>query len=119
MKHRAAKLTGLSFIAFFMTSCMSTTKTLYSWENYEKVSYEYTKDPSEKNESKLDECFDKMGSKQKGTRKTVPPGICAEKAYLLLKQGRNSEALSMLDREIELYPESKPFIEKIKKQIIP
>ncbi len=107
-------LCGLAGVA---TSCVSTQKSLYSWENYEKVSYDYSKDQTDQRLAKLDECFDKMTAKQKGTRKTVPPGIFAEKAYLLVKKGKKHEALAMLDKEIELYPESKPFIDKIKKQI--
>ncbi|WP_300860591.1 DUF4810 domain-containing protein [uncultured Duncaniella sp.] len=117
MKHLTTKIVAVSCLVFLTASCMPTTKTLYSWGDYEKASYEYTKDPSDKNTQKLHKCFDQMESKQKGTRKTVPPGICAEKAYLLVKQGKTDEALAMLDKEIKLYPESKPFIEKIKKQI--
>lgn len=52
----------------------------------------------------------------KGTRKTPPPGICAEYGYVLLKQGKKEEGLALLKREIELYPESANFIGRIIKQ---
>lgn len=110
---------GLCFtlLALFSTSCASN-EALYSWDNYENASYAYTKDPSEKNFAKLDKCFDKMFDKQeKSYRKVVPPGLCAEKAYMLLKEGKKDEAMRYFDLEIKNYPESKLFIDRIKKQI--
>ena len=47
----------------------------------------------------------------------VPPGLYAEKAYMLLKAGNKQEALRYFDLEIKSYPESKLFIDRIKKQI--
>ena len=55
-------LCGLAGVA---TSCVSTQKSLYSWENYEKVSYDYSKDQTDQRLAKLDECFDKMTAKQR------------------------------------------------------
>ncbi|MDD2960569.1 MAG: DUF4810 domain-containing protein [Muribaculaceae bacterium] len=106
----------LALLAFAITSC-GTTDTLYSWNDYEDVSYNYSKDPSAKNEKKLNECFNKIIKKPGGMRKAVPPGLFAEHAYLLLKQGKKAEAVAMLKEEIKLYPESKEFIEKTIKQI--
>ncbi len=117
MKGNVAIGCSLMLIIFAVTSCNLSEKTLYSWDKYEEVSYKYSKDPSEKNRAELDKCFDKMLKKQNGTRKTVPPGICAERAYLLVKQNKKSEAIALLNQEIKLYPESKPFIDKIIKQI--
>ena len=98
-------------------SC-SGTQTLYAWDNYENASYAYTKEPNEKNETKLDKCYDKMFEKQaKSYRKVVPPGLCAEKAYILLKAGKKEEAMKYLDLEIKIYPESKLFIDRIKNQV--
>lgn len=100
-----------------MTSCSTANKPLYSWENYESVSYNYSKDQTEENMLKLQKCYDKMSEKQKGLRKVVPPGLCTERAYLLVRQGKKDAAIVMLGKEMELYPESKPFVEKIIKQL--
>ena len=99
------------------SSCVGT-QTLYNWDKYENVSYAYTKEPNEKNENNLLKCYDKMFEMQgKSYRKVVPPGLCAEKAYMLLKARKKEEAMKDFDLEIKNYPESKLFIDRIKKQL--
>ena len=39
----------VAIIPALFSSCSSASDTLYSWNNYEAVSYKYSKDPSEKN----------------------------------------------------------------------
>ena len=109
-------LLPMAFV-FAAFSCSIGEKTLYSWDKYETATHTYAKDPSEKNLEDLFKCYDKIISKQNGVRKVVPPGIYAEKAYLMLGQGKKDEAISYLKQEIALYPESKLFIDKIIKQI--
>lgn len=101
-----------------LTMSCSGEKQLYSWGDYEDAYYDYTKDPSEKNEKDLVKTFEKMEKRiNKSPRKTLPPGIYAEKAYILIKQGNKDEAIILLDKEIAAYPESKDFIERIKASI--
>ena len=103
--------------ACMMTSCGSD-KALYSWQNYQSASYNYSKEPTEENAQKLLEAFSRMEKKVKqGSRQVLPPGACAEKAYILLKAGKREEAQQLFDLELKNYPESKAFIEKIKKQL--
>ncbi len=120
MKNSRKDLVGiicLFSLTMGLTSCVGT-QTLYAWDNYESASYAYTKEPNEKNEANLTKCYDKMCEKQgKSYRKVVPPGLCAEKAYILLKAGKKEEALKYFDLEIKNYPESKLFINRIKKQL--
>ena len=107
----------VAIIPALFPSCSSTSDTLYSWNNYEAVSYKYSKDPSEKNLLELQKCFEKITSQPSGQRKVVPPGILAEYAYLLYKQGKKEQAIEMMNREIEAYSESKEFIDKIINQL--
>ena len=107
----------VAIIPALFSSCSSTSDTLYSWNNYEAVSYKYSKDPSEKNLLELQKCFEKITSQPSGQRKVVPPGILAEYAYFLYKQGKKEQAIEMMNREIEAYPESKEFIDKIINQL--
>lgn len=64
----------------------------------------------------LMDSYNKVIAKQKGERELTPPGMYAEKGYLLIKEGEISEGLPLLKKEIELYPESEVFIGKIIKQ---
>lgn len=100
-----------------LMSCSTGEKSLYSWDKYENVYYNFVKDPSEKNKEKLIECYDKIINKQNGTRKVVPPGLYAERAYVYIQQGKKAEAIELLNKEIAVYPESKPFIDRLLNQL--
>lgn len=104
-------------LIFSMASCGTGNDNLYSWDKYENATYNYTKAPSDKNLQELLKCYDKIITKQKAKRKVVPPGIYAEKAYILIGQGKKEEAISCLKQEIATYPESKLFIDKIIDQL--
>ena len=97
----------------FLTSC--ATQTLYSWGNYDDTSYKYLKNSDEKSTQALMKTYQQLIEKQTGTRKTVPPGVYADYGFLLLQANKTAEGKEMLQKEIELYPESKVFIERILK----
>lgn len=101
-------------IALMMTSCGSS-KQLYTWYNYEDATYEYGKNPTDAKYKAMMEQYAKMEKQKKG-RKVVPPGFNAEYGYLKLKEGKKDEALKYLNQEIDQYPESKLYIERIIKQ---
>lgn len=116
MKKTILKAAALGLIVCAMASC-STTKPLYSWYNYEDATYSYGKKATPELYKKMMETYAKMEAKQKGTRKVVPPGFNAEYGYLLYKENKKEEALKYLNKEIELYPESKTYVSRIIKQI--
>jgi len=90
-------------------------QTLYSWNNYETTSYNYLKNSDEKSTQELIETYKKIIKKQTGIRKVVPPGVYADYGFLLLQSDMKVEGMAMLQKEIELYPESRIFIERILK----
>ena len=106
----------ICLISMGCISCMSS-KSLYTWHNYEDASYVYTKKQTDKTLDKLIKEYKYIISHQKGIRKAVPPGIYAEYAYLLIKMNNKEEGIMMLRKEVELYPESKIFIGRIIKQL--
>ncbi len=99
-----------------LASC-STTKTLYSWYNYEDITYQYNKKQTDELKADVLKAYAKLENKQKGTRKIVPPGLNAEYGYLLYATGKHEEGLAYLKKEIELYPESEKYISRIIKQL--
>ena len=99
-----------------LASC-TTQKTLYSWYDSEDATYNYTKKATEEALQKAMVQYEKVISKQNGTRKVVPPGVNAEYGYLLYKAGKKEEGLALLRAEIKAYPESENFISKIIKQL--
>jgi len=62
---------------------------------------------------RTNEEYKKIINSQKGTRGMVPPGIYADYGFVLIQTNRVEEGKLMLQKEIELYPESKIFIKKI------
>jgi len=105
-----------AIIVLAFTSC-DTTKPLYSWYNYEDVTYQYNKKATEDLQAKLLEQYKKLTTKQKGGRGVVPPGLNSEYGFLLYKTGKKEEGLKYLKQEVSLYPESEKYISRIIKQL--
>lgn len=104
------------FAVMTFTSCTTTT-TLYSWYDYEDITYQYSKRRTDELQVKVLEQYQKLTEKQKGTRGVVPPGLYAEYGYLLYMTGKQEEGLNFLKEEIKLYPESEKYISRIIKQL--
>ena len=65
------KLLSIALLAGLMTAC-STQKPLYSWYNYEDVTYKFDKNQSEAAQQHLLEEYQKMIEKQKVYAKQCP-----------------------------------------------
>lgn len=98
-------------------SCAPSVKPLYTWGNYEDVSYTYLKKNDEQSAQLLIEAYKQIIEKQEGSRQTVPPGIYADYGFLLASTGKVKEGKDLMLKEITLYPESKVFVERILKLI--
>ena len=99
-----------------LASC-SIQKPLYSWYNYENMTYQYSKKNTPELQAKVLEEYKKMTERQKGIRGTVPPGLYAEYGFLLYKTGKKQEGIAFLKEEIKQYPESEQYISRIIKQL--
>ncbi|MGB3344408.1 MAG: DUF4810 domain-containing protein [Aequorivita sp.] len=102
----------LAISIVILTSCAGK-KALYTWDKYEVSSYNYLKNSNEKSTQELIKTYQRIIKKQKGTRRVVPPGIYADYGYLLIQANQTEEGTAMLLKEIELYPESQVFIDRI------
>ena len=110
------KLLLLMIPALMLASCTSK-KPLYSWNGYDKTSYTYLKNNDEKATKALIKNYKTIIEKQKGSRHIVPPGVYADYGFVLLQAGKTKEGSDMLKKEIELYPESKVFIDRVIKML--
>ena len=107
---------AIASILFLISSC-TTTQNLYSWHDYEDITYQYNKKHTEELKVKVLEEYQNMIQKQNGIRATVPPGMYAEYGYMLYKTGKKEEGIRFLKEEIKLYPESEVYISRIIKQL--
>ena len=103
-------------VAFAFYSC-SAPKGLYSFDKYQQASYNYLKKADEKSINEIMVQYQKIISKQKGTRKVTPPGMFADYGFFLIQRGDLKKGKENLNKEILLYPESKIFIDRILKLI--
>lgn len=136
----------LSITAFLLSSCVSSR--MYYWgsnpafddgvSRYEKLAYKNYDKQTPESICELICLYEDMVNNPGGTRKVIPPGICAEYGYLLLlpstieyfekyasKRQRkifsstdyatlfSKKGEEMLKKEMELYPESKIIIEQL------
>ena len=106
------------FLPLFFASCATNYKTLYNWDAYSSQTYKYIKGGEEEDTEKLFEVYQKVIDGQEGTiRETIPPGVCADYGYLLIKAGKIQEGKELLLKEKELYPESARFVDSVIRKI--
>ncbi len=144
------KISSFIITVLLLTSCSSTN--LYFWGNqsninqhnispYEDALYEMYTSQTPESYCKMIYVYEVMTSNPGGTRNIIPPGICAEYAFLLLQndiyntfaqnakksqlkvfggsvteEGFTQKAKEMFEMEMKLYPESRTYIEPIYKQ---
>tara|TARA_B110001450_G_C17408778_1_gene394862 strand:+ start:244 stop:588 length:345 start_codon:yes stop_codon:yes gene_type:complete len=106
----------MCIVAFAFYSC-SSPKGLYSFDKYQQASYNYLKKADQKSINEIMEQYQKIITKQKGTRKVTPPGMLADYGFFLIQRGDLKKGKESLNKEILLYPESKIFIDRILKLI--
>lgn len=101
----------------FFNSCASKTKTIYNWGTYEDSIYKMYVSPGKTSVPDeilhLETEIEKTVSKGK----SVPPGLNAHLAYLYVTQGNVNAALSHLETEKALFPESTVFVDGLIKRM--
>lgn len=112
---------ALAFFAVaFLSGCASTNGKipLYNWSSYTQDTYKYIKEGEEDNIETLLTTYQWIFDNQTGTiRESVPPGVCADYGYLLVRAGRVEEGKELLKKEKELYPESARFVDSVLRKI--
>ncbi|MDR1846690.1 MAG: DUF4810 domain-containing protein [Bacteroidales bacterium] len=99
--------------------CLSScNKVLYNYYNYNELAYTYSKGGWEDKEmKKMVKQYKKIVEIPKGKTVVPPPGCCVDYACMLIQQGDTTKAKVFFDKEILLYPESKMYVDNLKKEI--
>lgn len=95
--------TLLGFLVISTTSGCATQGNYY-WGGYEGALYSYYKDATKLPE--LSESLKETISTAERTKKPVPPGVYAERGFLLYQQGKSTEAIPFFEKEKNKWPES-------------
>lgn len=102
----------IGLFIFTMSACTSPRQPLYAWGTYATDTYAIINKQSDK--SKLKHTYEVIIKKsQESKSKQVPPGIYAEYGILLISLGEKDKGFSMLEKEIEAYPESEIHVRRI------
>jgi hypothetical protein len=105
-------IAGVLLISF-LVGC-ATQEPLYYWGNYSQSLYKYKKAPQEEtlqaHKAVLVNIMEESGKRNK----KIPPGICCEYGYILLREGNTQQALYYFEMEEKSYPESSVFIQRLK-----
>ena len=110
------KYTPLLIITLtLMTFGCATSNTSYYWGNYSSTLYNLKKDPGEESLTKHISELQRIIEKSNDKNLKVPPGIHAELGYRLAEINQNQQARIELTNEVNTYPESKTFIERVLK----
>ncbi|MCH4896377.1 DUF4810 domain-containing protein [Marinilabiliaceae bacterium JC040] len=113
MKYLNNKISILLIVILF-SSC---SNSLYKWGNYEKKSFAYYEKQTPKSKKAFYESLRTIIIESHRAGRKPAPGIYAEYGYLLFMQGKKESAINLLKKEIEAYPESKLFVDRILKSI--
>ncbi len=101
-------------MTIFFVGCATKNQSIYHWDGtYAKSVYEYTKQDGDINEQIAN--LEKLIQKSYEKNKPIAPGIYAHLGLLYSNLGNHGKFISYLDKEAELYPESKAYIEFLKK----
>jgi hypothetical protein len=96
-----------------LAGCQTVSEAGYFWGSYSQTLYQYTINPSDATLASHVVELKKIlvQSDERGLK--VPPGILAELGYITSKQGNDTEAMGYYEQEMQLYPESRAFLERL------
>lgn len=98
----------------FTAGCVQTQQ-IYSWGTYSTTLYNYKKAPTDENLVAHKQNLLNIIQESENQDKRVPPGVCCEYGYLLYKDGNADEGTKFMKMEVQMYPESKVFIQHLLK----
>jgi len=103
------------FLTSILMLCFgcATQPQKYYFGDYSRTLYTYEKNKNDETLLKHKQELQKIISESEKRKLTIPPGIYAELGYLDLKSNDINNAVMYFNKEAELYPESKLFIDRL------
>lgn len=117
MNRNSAVLVVAALIA--LAGCQTVTPAGYYWGNYSKTLYAYTKSPSQETLAEHTAELQRIIEEAQKRNLRVPPGIHAELGYIEARRGDSALAMAHYQSEMQQYPESRAFVERLSTQADP
>jgi hypothetical protein len=103
----------LAGLVLTVAGCSSVSQGGYYWGNYSVSYFEMVKDRSPETIAKRISALEEIIEQSEERDLRVPPGIYAELGMFFVEDGRKEDGMVQFENEIAVYPESKPFIERL------
>jgi len=104
----------ITALIVLLAGCMPPQTPFY-WGDYSVSLYNYKKTPDDKTFAEHKQSLIVIITESPNKPLPVPPGIYAEYGYMLILEGKEQEGLEYMDKEVTLYPESRIFVERLKR----
>jgi hypothetical protein len=99
-------------VSIFLIGC-ATQPQMYYFGDYSNTLYALEKNQNDESLLKHKQELEKIITESEKIKLAVPPGIYAELGYLNLKANNINEAVRLFQKESEIYPESKYFMDRL------
>ncbi len=106
---------------FFLTGFMALLASCGSGEYLVKdpnVMLSYLKEPSDANLDNLVKSYSSTINKNRRSKATQP-GLFADYGVAMAHQGKDAEANVWLNKEMDAYPATRPYVMQLKRQLVP
>lgn len=105
------KLIYSMMLLLFLAAC--APPTLYYWDNYSETLYQLKSEPNDEHMAEHIETLERIISKSEEQNRRVPPGVCGELGFWLVKTGRTQEGVAFFQKEKQAYPESQKLMDTL------
>ncbi len=99
-------------VACSVWGCKSTN-SMYDYGEYSESYYAMVKEPTDESNAEWKTALEKIIQQSQKQALRVPPGVYANLGYIHLKNGNPEKAVEFFEKEKNLYPEAKIFMDSL------
>ena len=107
------KALALAAAILVLAGCSSVSPAGYYWGSHSQTYYAYIAAPSEATLNAHIAELERIVVQSEERSLKVPPGILAELGFFKSKASADTDAIAYYQREMELYPESSAFLQRV------
>lgn len=107
------KIRLLLLIAAILATGCATRNTLYQWGNYENQIYAMYADSGKTSPQDQIAKLESDREQARAANKALPPGFQAHLGYLYFQTGKLDQAVAAFETEKLLFPESRPYMDRL------
>lgn len=99
--------------ALLLTGCAVQNKGLYQWGSYETQIYAMYAEGGKSSPQEQITALESDLEKARAANRPLPPGFQAHLGYLYFQTGKLDQAVAAFETEKQLFPESRPYMDRL------